>query len=147
MLKWFRVICVLIPLIAGCSLLISLLAAIVTVDFLRDAKATTGTIVASETKTNDDGTLLYRPTFAFSVDGRDYSVTPTSYVSPSPGDVGNRVPVLYDPSRPSNARIDSFVYTWMLPTVSFLLGLVFGLLHLALVLFRRNFRYVGRAGG
>lgn len=147
MRNWFRMVRVLIPLIAGCSLLVSLIATIVTVNFLHGSKAATGTIIDLETATNDDETLLYRPTFTFTVDGRDYSLTPVSYVSPSPGDVGSEVRVLYDPSRPSNARIDAFVYTWMIPMVTFSLGCVFGLIHLGIVWFSRNFRYVGADGG
>jgi len=147
MSNWLRMIRVLIPLVAGSSLLASLISAIITADFLRDAKNTTGTIVASKTMTNDEGTVLFRPTFAFNVDGRDYSVTSTAYVSPSPGGVGHRVPVLFDPSKPSNARIDSFVYIWMFPTVTFSLGLVFGLIHFAIVWFRNNFVYVPQSDG
>jgi len=145
--NWFRMIRVLIPVIAGCSLLASLIATIVTVDFLRDAKPATGTIVDVQTTTNDEGDLLYQPTFTFAAGGRDYSVPPFGSVSPSPRDIGDRVNVLYDPSRPSNARLNSFAYTWLIPAVTFALGCVFGTIHLALAWFSRNFRYVNADGG
>ncbi len=145
--NWFCVARVLIPLIAGGSLFVSLIATIVTADFLRDAKSVTGTIIESDTKIGDEGKLLYRPTFTFTVDGRDYSVTPSAFVSPSLGDIGDQVPVLHDPSKPSNARIDTFVYTWMIPTVTFLLALMLGIIHFAIAWFSQNFRHVGADGG
>lgn len=135
---------VLIPLIAGCSLLVSLIATVHTADFLRDAKRTTGTVVDLHTTTNDDGDLLFKPTFTFAANGHDYSVQAYGHVSPSPGDVGDHVDVLYDPTAPSNARIDTFAYTWLISFVTFVLGCVFGAIHFALAWFARNFRYVGQ---
>ncbi len=41
----------------------------------------------------------------------------------------------------------SFVYTYAIPTVTFLLALVFGAIHFAMVWFRQRFRYVGHASG
>ncbi|TWT94382.1 DUF3592 domain-containing protein [Neorhodopirellula pilleata] len=138
---------VLIPLLAGCSLLVSLIATVLTADFLRDAKRTTGTVVDLHTTTNDDGDLLFKPTFTFAANGRDYSVEAYGHVSPSPGDVGDRIDVLYDPTSPSNARIDTFAYTWLIPFVTFVLGCVLGAIHFALAWCARNFRYVGQDGG
>ncbi|WP_146393870.1 DUF3592 domain-containing protein [Allorhodopirellula solitaria] len=129
---------VLIPLLAGCSLLVALIATVLTADFLRDAKRTIGTVVDSHTATDDDGDLLFKPTFTFAANGRDYSVQTHGHVSPSPGDVGDRVDVLYDPTAPSNARIDTFAYTWLIPFGTFVLGCVFGAIHLALSWFVRS---------
>ena len=142
--NWFSVVRVLIPLVAGCSLLASLIATVLVADFLRDAKRTTGTILDLHTTTNDDGDLLFKPTFTFAANGRDYSVQAYGHVSPSPGDVGDRVAVLYDPTAPSNARIDTFANTWLFPLGTFVIGCVFAAIHFALDWFARNFRYVGQ---
>ncbi|MEM6777459.1 MAG: DUF3592 domain-containing protein [Planctomycetota bacterium] len=143
----FTFLRVLIPLLAGGSLLVSLIATVLTADFLRDAKRTTGTIVDLHPKTNDDGDLLFKPTFAFAIGGRDYSVSTYGHVSPSPGNVGDRVVVLYDPDFPANARLDTFAYTWAIPTLTFILGCLFGATHFVLAWFARNFRYVGHDSG
>ncbi len=147
MSNWFRMIRVVVPLVAGCALLASLISAVYYLDFVRDAKSVTATIIGSETRTDEDGNVLYQPTFTFVVDGRSYSVTPNSYVGRSPGDVGEQVPVLYDPSNPLNASIDAFVYIWQLPTVTFLLALIFGAAHFAMEWSRRRFRYIPHSGG
>lgn len=93
------------------------------------------------------GDLLFKPTFTFPANGRDYTVQADGYVSPSPGDIGDRVEVLYDPDAPSNARIDNFAYTWLISCVTFVLGCVLGAIHFAFVWFARNFRYVGQGSG
>lgn len=120
---------VLVPVIAGCLLLGGIGVGIVTVLFISTAETATGTITSSETEVSDDGNTRYRPTFVFAVNGRDYTVTATSFVSPSPGDIGDTVPVLYDPRNPRNARIDAFVYTWLLAVVLAGLGIGLGALH------------------
>ncbi|WP_286762476.1 MULTISPECIES: DUF3592 domain-containing protein [Rhodopirellula] len=143
----FSMVRVLIPLLAGCSLLASLIATVLTADFLRDAKRTTGTVVELDATTNAEGDLLFKPTFTFAANGRDYSVEAFGRVSPSPGEIGDRVDVLYDPTAPSNARIDTFSYTWLIPFVTFVLGCVFGAIHFALAWFARNFRCISQDGG
>ena len=93
-------------------LLASVALALYSANFLRTAKNTNGTITASNTRTHENGTLQHQPTFEFAVAGKKYAVTSRSFVSPSPGDIGDQVPVLYDPRNPLNARINSFVYNW-----------------------------------
>jgi len=121
-----------IPVIAGCAILVGVVAGIITALFVGKAETATGTITSSETRASDDGDAFYRPTFVFAVDGRDYTVTPTGFVAPSPGDIGETVPVLYDPRNPQNARIDAFVYTWMLAVVPAAAGIALGVIHFAL---------------
>lgn len=53
--NWLRGVRVLIPLLAGCSLLVSLIATVLTVDFLRDAKRTSGAVVDLHTVTSEKG--------------------------------------------------------------------------------------------
>lgn len=101
-----------VPYLSGFVIYGGLIAGIITALFVFTAETTTGSITASETNVSEDGNILYRPTFRFSVNERDYTITPRSFVSPSPGDVGDPVVVLFDPRNPSNACIDRFSYTW-----------------------------------
>jgi hypothetical protein len=144
---WLHMIRVLIPILAGCALLGSVVSSAITLAFVAKARPTTATITASETKESESGEALHRPTFVFTVSGRDYSITPRSYVAPSPGDVGDQVPVLYDPRNPQRARIDSFVYKWAVPVVLFVIAIVFGSLHFAIAYVRRLFGAPASSGG
>ena len=137
-----RMIRIVIPILAACALLASFVSAIVSWQFIRNAKTTNGMIVATKAKLDDDGNTLYQPTFEFAVAGRNYSVTPKSYASPSPGNAGTRVPVLYDPRNPSSARIDSFHYNWALSTVTFVVAIIFGTIHFGVTWFRKRFQYI-----
>ena len=40
--------------------------------------------------------------------------------------VGTRVPVIYDPKNPGNAKIDAFMQTWAMPFFVSFFGLFFG---------------------
>jgi len=134
----FRIIRVIIPILAGCGLLGSVIFGVITALFVATAKSTTATITASETEQSDSDDTLYQPTFVFSVSGRDYSVTPLAYVAPSPGNVGDQIPVLYDPRHPQNARIDAFGYTWAMPVVLLGLAIMFGSIHFAIAYIARQ---------
>lgn len=136
-----------IPILVGCMLLASAIFAIETASFVRNATSATGTITASAEMTADDGGTLYRPTFTFVAAGREYAVTPSAFVSPSPGDTGDRIAILYDPRNPHRARIDAFVYTWAIPVVLLGVSIVFGLLYLFAYWFYRHVRWVALDGG
>lgn len=130
---------VIIPIQAGCCFLGALVFGIATASFLSKAESTTGTITAVANQLSESGSSLAKPTFTFTVDQTTHSVTPNSFVSPSPGRVGDNVPILYDPSQPQNARINAFVYTWATPVVLILLGFVLTLIHFILRFVIRNF--------
>ena len=118
----------LLPVIAGSLVAGAAVWGAVTAAFVFSAETTTGTIRAVETTEDEDGDTLYRPTFGYVVADRTYTASSTGFTSPSPGGVGDRVAVLYDPGKPSNARIDSFSQTWAAPTVLLWAGLVFAAL-------------------
>ena len=136
-----RMLRIMISILATCALLASIAAAVVSWQFIRSAKEVTGTIVANQTKLDDNGKTLHQPTFDFSVEGQNYSVAATSFVSPSPGAVGNQVPVIYDPRNPSSARINSFHYNWALSTVLFVVAIILGTIHFGISWFRNRFHH------
>ena len=122
----------LLPLIfLGCGLALLAAAARIlrrTGAFLRRAVATTGEVVALETVPPTDSQELptYRPTVAFTI-GSTQRIRFESMAHSNPAEhaVGARVPVLYDPERPQDARIASFTGLWLLPSILGVLGLTF----------------------
>ena len=93
---------------------------------------TEGTVIRLREKERDPGEspMIYH-VFKFKAqDGQAYTVegavgsTSGTYV------VGEKIPVVYDPDRPREARIDSFSEMWMGPLVIFLMGFIFVILGL-----------------
>ncbi len=121
-----------IPVIAACALVAAIMFGIVTAVFIGKSQKSTGTVVAVAEKTSDEGQALFQPTVEFMVCEERITFTPKAFVSPSPGSIGDRVPVLFDPRDPRRACIDSFVYTWLVPSILLVLALIFGLAHFTL---------------
>jgi hypothetical protein len=56
---------------------------------------------------------LYRPLIRFRTrDGRTIRFTPSIAMRPTPYQIGDRISVLYEPDRPSQAQINRFIYLW-----------------------------------
>jgi len=75
---------------------------------------------------SDSDSDTYHPHVRF-VTARGEAVEFTSSVGSNPAgfDIGEHVIVLYDPSNPQDARIDSFVQLWFVPLIVGFFGLVF----------------------
>lgn len=138
---------VIVPLASGMLFVFALIFSAGTYAFISKAKSTTGTIVELKTRKSESGDTIYSPTFAFNVAGREYSISSRVYASPSPGDVGETVRVLYDARNPSRARIDSFTYTWALPTALLVAATAFLAMHIVIQWFSRRLRWVDPNGG
>ncbi len=141
MIRIFIPVCAILFLFGGAFV------SIWTAAFLTTAKSTNATITSSDQMKSDHGTVLHRPTFVFSASGRDYTVTPRSFVAPSPGNVGDNVPISYNPRNPRRASIDSFVYTWGLSVLLFTFGLALGIIHYALNFAARFIGSLTQEGG
>ena len=122
-----------LPLIfLGCGL--GLMAAAVRIlqrtgAFLRRAVSATGEVVALETVPPNDAQELptYRPTVVFTAaPSQPVRFQSIAHSNPAEHAVGTKVPVLYDPGRPQDARIASFTSLWLLPSILGGLGLTFG---------------------
>jgi len=105
--------------------------------FLHHAYRVTGQIVRLNQDDND-GHRLYAPVFRFTAeDGRMYTVESNNYSSPPEFVAGQTVPILYIPSEPASARIETSWQLRGMETVSLLLGWSFPLLALASIWWRR----------
>jgi hypothetical protein len=88
--------------------------------FGQSAHAVAGTIMEVRVRQNADGPT-YHPVVEFrTLDGRVAQFEGLS-VSPAP-EVGTPVSVLYNRSKPEQARINSFVQRWLFPTVFIPIG-------------------------
>ncbi len=68
---------------------------------------------------------MYRAIFTFDVEGKTHTVTDPSGSRPPSHNVGDRVDVVYDPGRPDEARVNSFMTRWIVPLILTGMGLIF----------------------
>ncbi len=106
-----------------------------TLIFIERSVTATGTIVELREKQDDEGSVTYAPAFTFSLkDGNQQTVVSNVGSNPSPFEVGEKVPVRYEPDDPSDAAINSFGQTW-----GFSIG--FGIAAIVMTLFGLFFRW------
>lgn len=84
--------------------------------FVAHAAKAQGHIVAMRSSAGPHGSTEYAPVFAFN-DASGITHTQLCSVSSSgySYEVGEKVPVLYDPARPVHSNIDSFTAIWLFP--------------------------------
>jgi len=83
-----------------------------------------GEVVALEPSRGSRGGTVYRPIVRFAAPQGEVTIAGEIASSPPAHRVGDLVPVLYDPDRPSAAAIDTFGERWFTPVVLGSLGLV-----------------------
>jgi Protein of unknown function (DUF3592) len=85
-----------------------------TARFLSSAITTQASFAGSKTRTGGNhGGVFYYPQFSFHTqDGREVIFTARDGSTDQPYVVGQRVPVVYDPTRPEHAELDSFWSLW-----------------------------------
>ena len=110
-------------------LIMALILTLRTENFLRRCIHVPGTIDKNVlvVERNDDGSVktTYAPVFTFyGNDGRTYTVTSSNSSAPPEFAAGQKVEVLYEPSDPATARIDSFLQLWTTPMVLAVLGVI-----------------------
>ncbi len=106
--------------------------------FLAGARESTGEVIALEEvppqQPGADQLETYRPVVVFTAEGgRQVRFESMASSNPPRYSVGDKVPVIYDPERPSEARIHSFHDLWFAPALFGGLGLVFAVLGAALL--------------
>jgi hypothetical protein len=95
--------------------------------FVRRATRTEGVVTALNYRTDSDGGGAYYPVFRFTDDaGSTHEVQARAGSKPASREVGEQVPVLYDPADPDGARIDSYFNLHVGSFVTTILALVFG---------------------
>ncbi len=91
-----------------------------------------GTVTRLVASTDSDGTT-YAPVFEFKTQGgRTFEIQSDSYSSPPAYEVGQRVTIIYDPEKPSNAQIDGqntllVIIFAIVGGLDFIMSLLFGL--------------------
>ncbi len=112
---------------------VAIAIAVSTAGFLASAGRTDGTVVGLAERTSttrgSDGhtrrTTVWYPTVEFTVGGRRYAFQSSTGSNPPSHERGESVPVAYDPSDPSDARIASFWSAFLAPLIVGGLGVVF----------------------
>ncbi len=94
--------------------------------FLERAVEVQGTVTGHvESRSSDSGTT-YRPTVQYtSADGQSQEFTDRMGSSPPSHDVGESVPVKYDPQNPGKARIGTAGRLWLIPVILSSSGVLF----------------------
>lgn len=97
------------------------------IHFINASTRTQGMVTALvERNTGSRGRTAYYPKFSFSTQsGQTVEVLSRQGKSPSSFSTGDRVTVLYIPSHPTSAKIDSFSQLWVDETILTFIGLVF----------------------
>jgi hypothetical protein len=110
-------------------LLVALGFAIYTAHFIHSSAVAEGKVLSLRevVRHSDDvdqhESITYAPVFTFkTADGASYTVSSDTGSSPAGFTVGDTVRVLYSPSNPSAARIDTFAQLWFTPMVFGCLG-------------------------
>jgi uncharacterized protein DUF3592 len=105
-------------------LLIGLGVAVYTTHFVHSSAIAEGKVLSLRevVSHSDDAdqheSITYAPVFTFkAADGASYTVSSDTGSSPPGFAVGETVRVLYSPSNPPGARIDSFAQLWFTPMV------------------------------
>ncbi len=102
-----------LPIVVGLLLLWT------TAAFVKSAARTTGTVTEIELTRSNVRHYVYFPTITFAdTDGKMHEFKVTWGSSEYAYEVGDTVPILFDPQDPSSFRIDKGLWTWP----SFLMG-------------------------
>lgn len=95
-----------------------------TFSFKNQAQVVEGEVVALVANRGSDSTT-YAPKYSFIVVGQQYTVISNTSSNPAAYSVGEKVSVLFDPSNPFEARIDSFMGLWFGPILISVMGSIF----------------------
>jgi hypothetical protein len=97
------------------------------VSFGRTARKAEGVVVELIARTSRGKTrsTVYAPAVEFQANGKTVKFVNATASSPPEHEVGERVPVLFDPARPENATIDTWMSRFFLPTIFLILGSLF----------------------
>ncbi len=81
--------------------------------WITHSESATGTVLQLNQRTGSDGTTTYTPVVHFQpASGPAITFTADLASDPAPFAVGDKVPILYVPLDPWDAKINSFLYLW-----------------------------------
>lgn len=83
-----------------------------------EGEVTNGTVVElEESSSSDGGCCVYSPVVEFQVNGQTYSFDGGNASSPPAYEVGETVPVIYNPANPNSAQINKWGERWLFPII------------------------------
>jgi hypothetical protein len=83
-----------------------------------DGETTTGIVVELKEQSDaEGGCCTYLPVVEYSVNDQKYSIDGGTASDPPQYEVGEEVPILYDPSSPSRAQINKTMERWLFPVI------------------------------
>lgn len=81
-------------------------------------QVTTGTVVRlDESSTQEGGCCVYSPVVEFQINGQTYTFDGGNASSPPAYEVGETIPVIYDPADPNTAQINKWSERWLFPII------------------------------
>ena len=94
--------------------------------FQDTAVTTQGEVIKLVEEEDDEDGIYYKPKIKFTTTtGRIVSFISLSGSNPPAYSEGQKIPILYDPKAPENAKIKSFFAIWFGPLLVTILGLIF----------------------
>jgi hypothetical protein len=86
--------------------------------FVQAASHAKGTVTQMVERAGHDSGTVYSPVYTFQdADGKQHEIHSSGGSYPPAYKVGDTVPVLYQPDKPDNAEIDSFLEVWLFPAM------------------------------
>jgi hypothetical protein len=83
-----------------------------------NGETTTGIVVELKEQSDaDGGCCTYVPVVEYSVNEQTYSMEGDTASDPPQYEVGEEVPILYDPSDPNKAQINKLLERWLFPII------------------------------
>jgi hypothetical protein len=125
------------PIFFGVGLLLLVIAIFLiyrTRRFLARAVDTTGTVISFVTSHSSEGGVTYKPVVQFQVGGQVVQFVDSMGSSPPSYEVGEVLPVKYDPLNPQKARPNKPFRLWFAPGLLILMGAIFGGIGAAMLL-------------
>ncbi len=106
--------------------------------FVETAVRSHALVTGLEQRRGSKHTVMYHPVLRFKTEaGAQHEVVSPVGSKPSPYKPGHTVPILYNPARPEEVRIHSFLHVWLFPLVLGGMGALFFILGGVLVLMGR----------
>jgi hypothetical protein len=94
--------------------------------FVESAVRGQAQVTGLEQRRGSRSTVMYHPVLRFKTEaGAQHEVVSAVGSSPSPYKPGDTVPILYNPARPQEVRIHSFLHVWLFPIVLGGMGVIF----------------------
>ncbi len=109
--------------------------------FVDSALQAQAEVTGLQQRRGNKNTLLYHPVLRFTTQqGSQHEVVSPVGSNPAPYKPGDTVTVLYNPARPEEVRIHTFLQVWLFPLVLGGLGVIFLLVGSGLVLMGQMLR-------